>query len=72
MCDCEHLIRDDICNANLEVVCAFQNPHKYLMGDEHWNNIHSLRETFCDYPNECEYADKIVELATMIYGHQEE
>lgn len=44
---CEYLIRDEICNGNIDVCCIYQNLYKYPTHEK----LHSIRETFCDYPN---------------------
>lgn len=66
---CEHLVRDGICGANITVCCVYQNCHKYMMNDPHWKDIHSLHETFCDYPHETsdkDYAKAIRDLANFV------
>lgn len=66
---CEHLVRDGICGANLTVCCVYQNCSKYPLNDTHWDDIHSLNETFCDYPHETDdkdYANAIRDLANFI------
>lgn len=49
--NCDYLVRDGICGAHLEVCCVYQNGHKYPHNDQHWSEIHSLKECWCDYPN---------------------
>lgn len=66
---CEYMTRDGICNGNLEVCCIYQNSYKYSDNDDHWKEIHSIHETFCDYPKITivpEYAKAITDLSKFI------
>ena len=71
--DCTHLVREGICGANLDACCIYQNAHKYPCFDPHWDEIHSLKECWCDYPNVAaspELETAIRTIAKYVYGEK--
>lgn len=70
---CEYLRDNGICCGNLDVCCVYQNHEKYSPLDDEYKNIHSIKETFCDYPNETPnktYADAIKAIANLgVFRH---
>lgn len=44
--NCEYRVREGVCGANLDVCCVYQST--FSRKDV---QLHSLRETFCNYPN---------------------
>ena len=64
---CEHLVRDGVCGASLDVCCVYQTTFSK-------SNIqlHSLRETFCNYPNvhfDNDYVKAIKDIARREVKH---
>ena len=70
---CEHMVREGICGANLDVCCVYQNSSKYFLDPDHFHDLHSIRETWCDYPNVSsnEMYVKAIEGLARIFNNEE-